>query len=296
MIMMMMESQEETVVCNDQLQINKGKHSKRSRQLSPLSLAMASSPTTTVTTSSGGESGRNSDDSRGFASPVTSVAFAESTEEDEDMANCLILLARGQTRKSTPQLVSLATTSKTMTGVYVHQCKTCNRCFPSFQALGGHRASHKKPKVVNDEEDNKGLMFVKEDVHQPFNNMNTTLSLQITNKPVLGDSIKPKVHECSICGAEFSSGQALGGHMRRHRSLNNVPIPTPTTTTTTSVGTRIVRSESEDKSKKPRTVLQLDLNLPAPEDDHQRETKLPLVSKQEKLLLFPVSSMVDCHY
>ncbi|KAE8717252.1 tankyrase-2-like [Hibiscus syriacus] len=289
MMMMMMESQEEAVVCNDQLQIIKGKRSKRSRQLSPLSLAMASSPTTS-------SSGMNSDDSRGFASPVTSVEFAEScTAEDEDMANCLILLARGQTRKSPPQPVSFAT-SKTVSGVYVHQCKTCNRCFPSFQALGGHRASHKKPKVVNDEEDNKGLVFMKEDVHRPFNIMNTTLSLQITNKPVLGHGSKPKVHECSMCGAEFSSGQALGGHMRRHRSLNNVQIPTPTPTTTTSAGTRTVRSESEDKSKKPRTVLQLDLNLPAPEDDHQRETKLPLVSKQEKLLLFPVSSLVNCHY
>ncbi|GMI71186.1 hypothetical protein like AT5G03510 [Hibiscus trionum] len=278
MMMMMMEGHEEAVVCNDQLQIIKGKRSKRPRQLSPLSLGMVSSPT--MTSSSGG------DDSRGFASPGTSVELAESTEEDEDMANCLILLARGhQTRKSPPRPVSIATTSKTVTGVYAHQCKTCNRCFPSFQALGGHRASHKKPKVADDDENNKGLMFVKEDdVHPPFDNMNTTLSLQITNKPVLGHGSKPKVHECSICGAEFSSGQALGGHMRRHRSLNNVP-----TTTTTSVGTKILRPESEDKSKKPTTVLQLDLNLPAPEDDH-------LASKQEKLLLFSASSLVDCHY
>ncbi|KAE8666129.1 Ankyrin repeat family protein isoform 1 [Hibiscus syriacus] len=242
-----MESQEEAVVCNDQLQSIKGKRSKRSRQLSPLSLAMASSPTTTTAMSF---NGRNSDDSRGFASPVTSVEFAEScTEEDENMANCLILLARGQMIKSPPQPVSLAAaaatmTSKTVTGVYVHWCKTCNRCFPSFQALGGHRAGHKKPKVVNDEEDNKALVFVKEDVHRPFNNMNTTLSLQITNKPVLGHGSKPKAHECSMCGAEFSSGQALGGHMRRHRSLNNVPIQT--TTTMTSDRTRTVTSESED--------------------------------------------------
>ncbi|ONK62328.1 uncharacterized protein A4U43_C07F2760 [Asparagus officinalis] len=28
---------------------------------------------------------------------------------------------------------------------------------------------------------------------------------------------KPKVHGCSICGVEFAIGQALGGHMRRHR-------------------------------------------------------------------------------
>ncbi|KAE8690042.1 Ankyrin repeat family protein isoform 1 [Hibiscus syriacus] len=293
--MMMMEGQEEAVVCNDQLQIIKGKRSKRPRQLSPLSLAMDSSPTMTATSSSGGESGRNGDDWRGFVSPATSVELAESTEEDEDMANCLILLARGQTIKSTPQPVSMVTTSKTVIGIDVHRCKTCNRCFSSFQALGGHRASHKKPRVVNNEENNKGMMFVSEDVHQPFNNMNTTLSLLITNKPVLGHNSKPKVHECSMCGAEFSSGQALGGHMRRHRTINNVPITTPTATKT-SIGTRILRPESEDKSNKSTTVLQLDLNLPAPEDDLQRETKLPLASKQEKLLLFSASSLVDCHY
>ncbi|KAL4298261.1 hypothetical protein GQ457_12G010930 [Hibiscus cannabinus] len=271
-----MEGQGEAAVCNDHLQLFKGKRSKRPRQLSPLRLVMGSTPTT----SSGGES----DGWRGLAS----LELAESTEEDEDVANCLMLLARGRTRtiKSTPQPVSMASTSKTMTGIDVHECQTCNRCFPSFQALGGHRASHKKPKVVDNEESNKGLMF---DAHQPFNNMNTSLSLQMTyNKPVLGHNTKTKVHECSTCGAEFSSGQALGGHMRRHRTLNNVP--------TMSVGTRIVRPESEDESKKPRTVLQLDLNLPAPEDDHQRETKVSVASKQEKLLLFSASSLVDCHY
>ncbi|KAJ8620806.1 hypothetical protein MRB53_029335 [Persea americana] len=69
----------------------------------------------------------------------------------------------------------------------VFECKTCNRQFGSFQALGGHRASHKKPRIV--------------DGHYKQ-------SLQV----------KPKVHECSICGLEFAIGQALGGHMRRHRN------------------------------------------------------------------------------
>ncbi|RYR03181.1 hypothetical protein Ahy_B06g082025 isoform A [Arachis hypogaea] len=70
------------------------------------------------------------------------------------------------------------------------ECKTCNRKFPSFQALGGHRTSHnKKPKLES----------------EPNNNVDT----------------KPKMHECSICGQEFSLGQALGGHMRRHRSQMN---------------------------------------------------------------------------
>lgn len=70
----------------------------------------------------------------------------------------------------------------------VFVCKTCNREFSSFQALGGHRASHRKPKLSSSG-----------DVFQ-------------------NNQIKTKVHECSICGVEFPVGQALGGHMRRHRN------------------------------------------------------------------------------
>jgi C2H2-type zinc finger len=66
----------------------------------------------------------------------------------------------------------------------VFECKTCNKQFSSFQALGGHRASHKKPRLVGED----------------------------------GNS-KPRMHECPICGLEFAIGQALGGHMRRHRPL-----------------------------------------------------------------------------
>ncbi|KAJ3676668.1 hypothetical protein LUZ60_004080 [Juncus effusus] len=66
----------------------------------------------------------------------------------------------------------------------VFECKTCNKQFPSFQALGGHRASHKKPRIEGD-----------------FNS-------------------QPKMHACPICGLEFAIGQALGGHMRRHRPVN----------------------------------------------------------------------------
>ncbi|CAJ2678779.1 unnamed protein product [Trifolium pratense] len=67
------------------------------------------------------------------------------------------------------------------------KCKTCNKVFLSFQALGGHRASHNKLKV-----------------------MTKNLSLR-TN-------MKHKMHKCTICGLQFAIGQALGGHMRKHRT------------------------------------------------------------------------------
>ena len=188
------------------------------------------------------------------SSPATSSGISTSTEEDEDMANCLILLARG---KSPPQAAvpdnkfsSRKFASAGKVGIYVYECKTCNRTFPSFQALGGHRASHKKPKTAaeTDQEEERGTDFRKL----------TTIC------PAHNDPNKPKMHECSICGSEFGSGQALGGHMRRHRPRN------------------------EAADEKPRNILALDLNLPAPPEEEKLQPPPHVV--------FSAAALVDCHY
>ncbi|KAL8463120.1 hypothetical protein ACS0TY_033953 [Phlomoides rotata] len=98
-------------------------------------------------------------------------------EDISIMANCLMLLS-STTRSGGGSGGDLSR---------VFTCKTCDRQFPSFQALGGHRASHKKPRLVAGD--------------------------QPPSSPP-----KPKTHECLICGLEFPLGQALGGHMRRHRA------------------------------------------------------------------------------
>lgn len=107
--------------------------------------------------------------------------------ESIDLANCLMLFSRPQVISNKPMQRSFAPLE--------FECKTCNRKFSSFQALGGHRTSHKRPKLEGEE--------LKEQAK----------SLSLRNKP--------KMHECSICGQEFSLGQALGGHMRRHRAAFN---------------------------------------------------------------------------
>ncbi|CAN1182604.1 Zinc finger protein ZAT5 [Linum perenne] len=46
---------------------------------------------------------------------------------------------------------------------------------------------------------------------------------------------RPKRHECVICGVEVAMGQALGGHLRRHRGLNLAAVEMKKTATTTEV-------------------------------------------------------------
>ncbi|CAM0877368.1 unnamed protein product [Alopecurus aequalis] len=74
-------------------------------------------------------------------------------------------------------------------------CKTCSRAFVSFQALGGHRTSHLRGR--------NGL------------ELGVGVAKAIREKKRSED--KQHGHECHVCGLGFETGQALGGHMSRHR-------------------------------------------------------------------------------
>ncbi|POO01791.1 TFIIH C1-like domain containing protein [Trema orientale] len=319
---------------NMMMMMIKGKRTKRPRA-APAPL-LISPPTLTNMASSSSSTGGGGGGGGGcvLTSPTTSstelTETVDTTEEEEDMANCLILLAQGyhgrRTRSPDPDFQ--ATTAAVAGainksggggggggggGLYVYQCKTCDRCFPSFQALGGHRASHKKPKTTlsNTDQEKKTLSFhVVVDEDEQLVNASTTattstaISLHTSNDTSNNknsSSNKSKVHECAICGAEFTSGQALGGHMRRHRTASFMNAQTTVTTTTTTTSfTSSTTSASHDqpqelKKIKPRNVLALDLNLPAPDDQDRRETKFPFAA-EEQIIVFSASSLVDCHY
>ncbi|XP_076899109.1 zinc finger protein ZAT9-like [Bidens hawaiensis] len=95
------------------------------------------------------------------------------------------------------------------------ECVTCNKSFHSYQALGGHKASHKKLKCCLDSKTDDTDMIKGEPVLDHDHMINGCCE-----KFNLGESLKNTMvvgaHECSICFRVFSSGQALGGHKRSH--------------------------------------------------------------------------------
>ncbi|CAH9072815.1 unnamed protein product [Cuscuta europaea] len=225
------------------------------------------------------------------------------TEEDDDMAaNCLILLAQSDgspnRKQGTRKFSEMADTTASAGapkvaaggGVYVYGCKTCNRTFPSFQALGGHRASHKKPKLMDNQTASpaSATVFKKQSTPPP----RPPLSLAEASN----GSQKAKIHECSICSAEFSSGQALGGHMRRHR-------PVPAISAAVKETAAEVSSSGNDGGGDMKTGVgfSIDLNLPAPQEEDEEangnngNNKFEFSPKQQSLV-FSAPPLVDCHY
>lgn len=153
--------------------------------------------------------------------------YEESMIKNLDIAKCLMILA--QTSMGKQIGVNQFTESHTSNRF---ECKTCNRKFDSFQALGGHRASHKKPKLNVEQRDVKHL----------------------------SDNYKGNhMHQCSICGQNFGTGQALGGHMRRHRSSMTVE---PSLVSPVVPTMAVLKRCSSSKR-----VLSLDLNLTPLEND-----------------------------
>uniref|UniRef100_A0A5B7AK70 Putative zinc finger protein ZAT10 n=1 Tax=Davidia involucrata TaxID=16924 RepID=A0A5B7AK70_DAVIN len=176
--------------------------------------------------------------------------------EEEYLALCLIMLARGvggrggsasHRERSSPAAPPPPTSSDSKVS---YKCSVCNKAFGSYQALGGHKASHRKLAGADEQ--------------------STTSTTTTTSGG--------RTHECSICHKCFPSGQALGGHKRCHYEGGAGGGGGGSSGVTSSEGVGSTNSHRE-----------FDLNLPAlPEfwpgfGDDEVESPHPL--KKPRLLL-----------
>jgi hypothetical protein len=179
------------------------------------------------------------------------------SSEEEDLANCLMMLSNATVDplEAEPE-ESCASASKEeerrnplnfmahveykppldkAKGIAkgMFECKACKKVFNSHQALGGHRASHKKVKGCYAARLDQGMEDSLADHDEDFitndeffsTKSTSTLQFDHGSTPPLASTSKrkSKVHECSICHRVFSSGQALGGHKRCHWLTSNSP-------------------------------------------------------------------------
>lgn len=150
---------------------------------------------------------------------------------------------------------SLAATSSA-SGINVkYECSTCKKSFNSHQALGGHRASHRKMKgcfartTLGDDELTLYDTWQVQEI-EPLHLVHKEKKQQ-----------QSKGHECSICHRMFSTGQALGGHKRCHYSSSEKVAEAASVT---SSNKQLYEEGHSSKLDEGGSIL--DLNMPAPDE------------------------------
>ncbi|CAH8381116.1 unnamed protein product [Eruca vesicaria subsp. sativa] len=161
------------------------------------------------------------------------------TTTDEDLAFCLMMLSRDKWKKKKKKNNKVSSKEEIDTEASQgynksskkgrFTCETCGRVFKSYQALGGHRASHKKNRVSN----------------------KTGQRSETEYDNVVVVAPEKRIHECPICLRVFASGQALGGHKRSH-----------------GTGNLSVNHHHQVRSESAKQRM-IDLNLPAPTDEEE---------------------------
>ncbi|GJS64505.1 zinc finger protein ZAT3-like protein [Tanacetum coccineum] len=151
------------------------------------------------------------------------VTTRVATEEDEYVAGCLLMLAKAPTILASSSYQqhhhsgSLETLAIQMSDTESRfECSSCKKVFGSHQALGGHRASHKNVKGCFAITRNDGGGPIEELEEGEF----------VNRYDRIGEvSSSSQQHRCNICSKIFSSGQALGGHKRRHWEKDEGVVP-----------------------------------------------------------------------
>ncbi|KAK8445652.1 hypothetical protein SEVIR_9G363500v4 [Setaria viridis] len=194
-------------------------------------------------------------------------------KEEDYLAICLAALAGtrgtglkpagfGQHGKWCPQPIAAPPPPPAREEELRFRCAVCGKAFASYQALGGHKSSHRKPPT----EQQRAAALA-------------AAAAQAAASAGGLDETAPGPHRCTICRRGFATGQALGGHKRCHYwDGMSVSVSVSASGTTGSSGV---------------TVRDFDLNLaPLPESyagmkrwAEEEEVQSPLPIKKRRMLI-----------
>ncbi|MED6219772.1 hypothetical protein PIB30_038800 [Stylosanthes scabra] len=195
--------------------------------------------------------------------------FENPPTEEEYLALCLIMLAHSGSNNNNKKVVTDTTLKNEKTESsssqqppqeasssppmkLSHRCTVCNKAFPSYQALGGHKASHRKSSTTSENNNN--------------NSSTATAPVVVNNNENVSSG--PRMHECSICHKSFPTGQALGGHKRCHYEGGN-----------NNNSSAVATSEGGASS---HSFRGFDLNLPAPLAEYWSPAGLDVTTEPKK--------------
>ncbi|XP_016501110.1 zinc finger protein ZAT3-like [Nicotiana tabacum] len=202
------------------------------------------------------------------------------TDEDHEIADCLLLLSNGQPRTPCNVLLENDNVVRDVDHMVIDgekgviesgtfssgennncckfECTSCKKVFGSHQALGGHRATHKNVKGCSANTRNYG------ECSQQLEEGNIGIMCSDSEDTISNDNKRLMVlgHKCSICLRVFSSGQALGGHKRCHGEKLGDEITAATTTTISAVESDLTRAVIVNPKVQENNVANLDLNFP----------------------------------
>lgn len=201
--------------------------------------------------------------------------------EEEYLALCLVMLARGTTsitgynntashrhKSPSPAPPPPPTAPATSEQKLIFKCSVCNKAFSSYQALGGHKASHRKASANSGGGDD----------------LSTSTGTTTAAAAAAAPNPTGRTHECSICHKTFPTGQALGGHKRCHYEGGEKSG----VTSSEGVGSSNTHSQSQVSHR------DFDLNLPVLPElspafffSGEDEVESPHPSKKPRLFMAP---------
>jgi len=252
--------------------------------------AATTTTTTTTTTTSSSATVTSGDEGahlpQGWAKKKRS---RRQRSEEENLALCLLMLSRGDRHRvqAPPPPVPSAE----------FRCSVCGKSFGSYQALGGHKTSH-RVKLPTPPAAHVQLpappavaLLVEAPAPPPVTVTPPPLPLvavavavrEPATSSTSDGAAAGRVHRCTICHKEFPTGQALGGHKRKHYDGGAAAAET---------------SEVGSSGNEGSAARAFDLNLPAVPEfafrcgakpgkmwEEDQEVQSPLAFKKPRLLM-----------